>query len=95
MAAQTTGEGIPSVEVAVPRGLTPQPPPPARVREEFDTDTLPIAFQWLRSPWPDELYSLASGRATCVFTVTTIGSLFKQALVARRQQSHCYSGQKS
>ena len=35
----TTGEGIPSVEVATPRGLTPQPRPPAPVREEFDTDT--------------------------------------------------------
>ena len=46
----TTGEGIPMVEVPAPRGLPPQPHPPARVREEFDDETLPMAFQWLRSP---------------------------------------------
>ena len=88
----TTGEGIPSVEVAAPRGLTPQPHPPTRVREEFDTDTLPIAFQWLRSPWPDELFSLRERKGHLrLYGRETIGSLFTQALVARRQQSHCYS----
>ena len=60
----TTGEGIPIVEVPAPRGLTPQPHPPAPVREEFDDDTLPIAFQWLRSPWPDELFSLPRAAGT-------------------------------
>ena len=46
----TTGEGIPVVDVPAPRGLTPQPHPPTPVREQFDDDALPIAFQWLRSP---------------------------------------------
>ncbi len=88
----TTAEGIPMVEVPAPRGLTAQPHPPMRLREEFDEDTLPIAFQWLRSPWPDELFSLRERKGHLrLYGRETIGSLFRQALVARRQQSHCYS----
>jgi xylan 1,4-beta-xylosidase len=75
-----------------PPGLTPQPHPPTPVREEFDTGTLPIAFQWLRSPRPDELFSLRERKGHLrLYGRETIGSLFTQALVARRQQSHCYS----
>ena len=88
----TTAEGIPMVEVPAPRGLTAQPHPPMRLREEFDEDTLPIAFQWLRSPWPDELFSVRERKGHLrLYGRETIGSLFRQALVARRQQSHCYS----
>src|SRR4029450_9834752 len=54
----TTGEGIPSVAVPAPRNVTPQPRLPLPVREEFDTGTLPIAFQWLRSPWAGGVVSL-------------------------------------
>jgi len=78
--------------VPAPRGLTPQPHPPTGPREEFDEDTLPIAFQWLRSPCPDELFSLRERKGHLrLYGRETIGSLFRQALVARRQQSHCYS----
>jgi xylan 1,4-beta-xylosidase len=88
----TTGEGIPIVEVPPPRGLTPQPHPPTPVREQFDDDTLPITFQWLRSPVPDRLFSLRARKGHLrLYGRETIGSLFEQALVARRQQSHCYS----
>ena len=63
-----------------------------RVRDDFDADTLPIAFQWLRSPWPAELFSVGERKGHLrLYGRETIGSLFKQALVARRQQSHCYS----
>ena len=66
------------------------PPPPAR--ENFDGAQLPIDFQWLRSPWPDELFSLTERPGFLrLYGRETVGSLFKQALVARRQQSHCYS----
>jgi xylan 1,4-beta-xylosidase len=88
----TTAEGIPMVVVAAPRGLTPQPYSATPLRVEFDQDTLPIEFQWLRSPWPDELFSLRERKGHLrLYGRETIGSLFKQALVARRQQSHCYS----
>src|SRR4029078_9944582 len=88
----TTGEGIPIVEVPAPRGLTPQPYPPTPVREQFDDDALPITFQWLRSPVPDRVFSLRARKGHLrLYGRETIGSLFEQALVARRQQSHCYS----
>ena len=64
----------------------------APVREDFDGETLPIDFQWLRSPWPDDLFSLRARPGHLrLYGRETIGSLFTQALVARRQQAHCFS----
>jgi xylan 1,4-beta-xylosidase len=83
------GRGIPSTEVAAP-GLSVHvfPAPPGR--EDFDRPQLPLAFQWLRSPWPDELFSLTARPGHLrLYGRETMGSLFRQALVARRQQSHC------
>ncbi len=87
----TDGRGLPMLEAPAP-SLSPHAFPPSPVREDFDAPKLPIDFQWLRSPWPDELFSLTarSGHLR-LFGRETPGSLFRQALVARRQQSHCYS----
>ena len=61
-------------------------------RYDFDAPHLPIDFQWLRTPWPEELFSLAARPGFLrLHGRETIGSLFRQALVARRQQSHCFS----
>ncbi|HTO03964.1 MAG TPA: glycoside hydrolase family 43 protein [Opitutus sp.] len=85
------GQGIPTLEAAAP-ALPPQPIPAANPCENFDAPQLPIDFQWLRSPWPDELFSLTARPGHLrLYGRETIGSFFKQALVARRQQSHCYS----
>ena len=85
------GQGIPTLETAGP-ALPPQPFPPANPREDFDAPQLAIDFQWLRSPWPDELFSLTARPGHLrLYGRETIGSFFKQSLVARRQQSHCYS----
>jgi xylan 1,4-beta-xylosidase len=86
----TDGQGIPQLEPEGP-DLPPHPFPPTPVRATFD-GALPIDFQWLRSPQPEKLFSLADrpgwlrlqGRET-------LGSVFEQALVARRQQAVCYS----
>jgi xylan 1,4-beta-xylosidase len=61
-------------------------------RYDFDKPRLPVDFQWLRTPWPEEIFSLTA-RPGCLrlFGRETIGSLFRQSLVARRQQSHCFS----
>jgi xylan 1,4-beta-xylosidase len=84
-------DGFPQLETAAPN-LPPHPFQPAPVREDFDGPTLPIEFQWLRSPWPDELFSLTARPGHLrLFGRETPGSLFRQALVARRQQQHCYS----
>jgi len=84
------GDGLPTVESQAPRS-TAQVAPSAPARENFDGAPLPIDFQWLRSPWPDELFSLTERPGFLrLYGRETVGSLFKQALVARRQQSHCY-----
>jgi len=84
------GDGLPTVESEAPLSTAPvAPSTPAR--ENFDGAPLPIDFQWLRSPWPDELFSLTERPGFLrLYGRETVGSLFKQALVARRQQSHCY-----
>src|SRR5919109_557359 len=85
------GQGIPTVETpAPPLPAHPFPTPPAR--EDFNSTQLPIDFQWLRTPRPEEIFSLnARPGHLRLYGRETIGSLFRQALVARRQQSHCFS----
>ena len=85
------GEGVPRSEITAP-ALPPHAFPKAPAREDFDHAQLPIDFQWLRSPWPDELFSLIARTGHLrLYGAETIGSMFRQALVARRQQSHCFS----
>lgn len=72
--------------------LLPHPFPAASTREDFDSPILPMDFQWLRSPWPEELFSLTVRPGYLrLFGRETPGSMFRQALIARRQQAHCYS----
>ena len=85
------GEGVPQSEVDAP-ALPPHAFPATPAREDFAQAQLPIDFQWLRSPWPDELFSLTARPGHLrLYGAETIGSMFRQALVARRQQSHCFS----
>jgi len=87
----TDGQAIPQLTPSAPDlPVHPFPPPPAR--HDFDAAQLPLEFQWLRTPWPEELFSLTarSGHLR-LYGRETIGSPFKQALVARRQQAFCYS----
>lgn len=73
-------------------GLPAQPFAAAPERQDFDQPELPIDFQWLRSPWPQELFSLTARPGHLrLFGRETVGSFFKQSLVARRQQAHCFS----
>ena len=82
---------MPSVEVAAP-ALPPHAFSADPIREDFDGPALPLPFQWLRSPWPDELFSVTARPGYLrLHGRETIGSQFRQALVARRQQSHCFS----
>jgi len=85
------GRGTPELEVQGP-DLPAHPWPPKPERSGFDGPELPIDFQWLRSPYPDELFSLAARPGWLrLFGRESIGSLFRQALVARRQQAFCYT----
>jgi xylan 1,4-beta-xylosidase len=85
------GDAMPAIEAEAPY-VTAHEFAPEPEREDFDSPTLPIAFQWLRSPHPEELFSLTERPGHLrLFGRETIGSVFRQALVARRQQSLCYS----
>lgn len=87
----TDSQAFPQTEVAAPK-LPAHPFPSASTRADFDTAALPLEFQWLRSPWPAELFSLTDRPGHLrLYGRETVGSLFRQALVARRQQSHCFS----
>jgi xylan 1,4-beta-xylosidase len=66
--------------------------PSVSERHDFDGPDLPIDFQWLRTPEPEAIFSLAARPGHLrLHGRETIGSLFTQALVARRQQAFCYS----
>lgn len=71
------------------------PSSPARdteARYDFDSTDLPLDLQWLRTPEPDRIFSLTARPGHLrLHGRETIGSLFTQALVARRQQDFCYS----
>ncbi len=85
------GDAAPRLEFDVPGDLVlPLETPPAR--EDFEGETLPIEFQWLRTPEPDRLFSLrAKNGHLRLFGRESVGSLFTQSLVARRQQAHCFT----
>ena len=85
------GEGVPRLEVPAPH-LASHPFPSEPALAHFDGPRLPPAFQWLRSPWPEELFSLTARSGYLrLFGRESIGSLFRQSLVARRQQAHAFS----
>jgi xylan 1,4-beta-xylosidase len=89
----TDGAGLPYIEVAAP-SLAEHTFPPSPEREDFDKPDLPLDFQWLRSPGPEELFSLTERPGFLrLYGRETIGSVFRQSLVARRQQSHCFSAE--
>jgi xylan 1,4-beta-xylosidase len=88
-------DGVPTLESPAP-GLSGHPFPARPQREDFDSTELPIEFQWLRTPWPDEIFSLTARPGHLrLYGRETVGSLFHQALVARRQQAHSFSASTS
>jgi xylan 1,4-beta-xylosidase len=67
--------------------LAPSPWPRDEWDGRFNGAALPDVFQWLRTPLPDRLFSLTARPGFLrLFGRETAGSLFEQALVARRQE---------
>lgn len=84
-------DATPAVETPAP-ALAPHPFPRTPARADFDAPDLPIDFQWLRTPFPERIFSLSARRGHLrLIGRETIGSHFEQALVARRLQAHCAS----
>ncbi len=85
------GQGIPTLQTPAP-SLPAHEFPASPAREDFNSPQLPIDFQWLRTPWPEEIFTLTARPGFLrLFGRETLGSLFTQSLVARRQQAHCFS----
>lgn len=81
-----TADGAPDPAPTAP-DLPPTPWPSRTWDGGFTVDSLPSEFQWLRTPYPDELFSLAARPGYLrLYGRETIGSPFRQALVARRQE---------
>ncbi len=84
------GDGLPSLEVPAP-DLPEQPWPATPARRDFDDETLPPEFQWLRSPEPERFMSLAERPGYLRLKgKESLGSWFEQALVARRQEAFSF-----
>ncbi|MFY0664960.1 MAG: glycoside hydrolase family 43 protein [Natronospirillum sp.] len=82
----------PQVAVPAPHSTASSPGRSTEQHYLFDTATLPIDFQWLRTPYPSQLFSLTERPGFLrLYGRESLGSLFNSALVARRQQSHCFT----
>jgi xylan 1,4-beta-xylosidase len=67
---------------------------PQNERHEFADRSLPDVFQWLRTPYPEHLFSLDERPGHLrLYGRETIGSQFTQSLVARRQQAFRYTAE--
>ena len=81
-----TADGAPDPAPPAP-DLPATPWPKPAWDGSFALDALPCEFQWLRTPYPDELFSLSARPGYLrLHGRETIGSPFRQALVARRQE---------
>ncbi len=80
------GGALPALQVDVPAGTSAAPGAPAADHDDFSSGELDGRYQWLRTPYPDEFMSLqASPGNLRLYGRESPGSLFVQALVARRQ----------
>lgn len=60
-------------------------------RDNFDDPDLHADYQWLRTPYPEALYSLSERPGFLrLFGKESVGSLYTQAMVARRQTDLAY-----
>jgi xylan 1,4-beta-xylosidase len=85
----TEGEaGMPTLTTPAP-DLPAHPWPAEPTRDDFVMGTMSNHFQWLRTPWPQLIMSLTARPGYLrLIGRESIGSVFQQSLVARRQQSH-------
>ena len=88
----TAGCGSPTARWC-PMSRSRRPPRrsrPRTIRKAATTSTspdLPLDFQWLRTPYPERIFSLGERPGFLrLIGRESVGSFFEQALVARRQQ---------
>lgn len=69
--------------------LTAEVAPSVAMRHDFRGDSLPLEFQWLRSPYPERLFRM-TGNGLRLIGRESLGSWHEQSLVARRQEEAAY-----
>ncbi len=84
------------VQVKSPEGLSagvlPMRDDKTEQIADFSNGQLPIDFQWLRTPYPERLFSLTERKGFLrLYGRESVGSWFEQSLIARRQQHHRYT----
>ncbi|WP_422040778.1 glycoside hydrolase family 43 protein [Roseibium sp.] len=79
----------PLPQVDVPGLGNASPRPVRKLERVFNGTILPEEFQWLRTPYPDRLFSL-TGSALRLTGRESVGSWNEQALIARRQEHHAF-----
>lgn len=85
------GSNKPDLETPAPN-LPLHPWPQAPAKTTFDSEALPIDFQWLRVPWDEQMFTLKDRPGYLrLYGHESIGSWFKQSLIARRQQAFCFT----
>lgn len=86
------------LDATEPKPVAPSAHAALAARDErtyvFDQPALPSAFQWLRSPHPERLFSLTARKGRLrLFGRESLGSFYEQALVALRQTHFCYEAE--
>ena len=81
----TSGGHLPEVDVEAP-GLERDEPVEVTAYDDFESDELDPVYQWLRTPYPELFYSLRDRPGFLrLHGMESPGSLYHQALIARRQ----------
>ena len=84
----------PQIQVPGPetRNHTSTPARETDIDYRFTARQLPVDFQWLRTPFPETLFSLSERPGYLrLYGRESLGSLFNSSLVARRQQSQRFT----
>lgn len=85
-----SGGQLPEQTIAI-EGIEEHPWPLPDERVEFRPGPLPPVLQWLRTPYPERIFSLGARPGYLrLYGREAIGSWFTQALVARRFEHHAF-----
>ena len=84
------GGVVPQVEVQAPNADTQRIERGAVHQDFTKAASLPLEFQWLRTPQADRLFKLTGEKGLRLYGRESVGSYFEQSLVARRQEDHSF-----
>ena len=84
------GGHLPELEIEAP-DLEREEPVAEIEHDDFDSTDLNDVYQWLRTPTPEDFYSLSDKPGSLrLYGMESAGSLYNQALIARRQKNFAF-----